>query len=72
MVTRVGFFADFALEGLPVVGGEVGALLHLLLYVQPTPQTLEVDEPHTPTALATRKERVVVVSLELFEVVLGL
>lgn len=43
---RVCLLADFALKRLPIVGGKVDALLHLLLDVQPASQTVEVDEPH--------------------------
>ncbi|MFS8159278.1 MAG: hypothetical protein ACMG6E_03530 [Candidatus Roizmanbacteria bacterium] len=58
ILTGVGLLADLAFKRLPVVRREVDALLHLLLDVQPAPQTVEVDEAHGAGALAGREEGV--------------
>jgi hypothetical protein len=42
----IGLFANFTLEGFPVVRREVDTLLHLLFDVEPCSQTIEVNESH--------------------------
>ena len=55
---RVRGLADFALEGLPEVGGEVGLQLGLLLGLKPARQATVVDLAHGASAAASTEERV--------------
>ena len=55
---RVRGLADFALEGLPEVGGEVGLQLGLLLGLKPARQATIVDLSHGASTAASTEERV--------------